>query len=377
MENLNAFSGLINVCSNSSDRAALLAAFPVHASMLLHFEHCFLKEINAENLPETTLMGGQQSISPMEHELADEVIRTAQPRVTAGSDTLPAVICVPLLAGDRSLGALGFKSGKPGVYQAEEIATAELLAGLLAQALDRLRLIEALDKATHEVDHLGSFPDLNPAAILEMDENGVLFYANPSARRMFPNLEEECSRAPMLADLPVMLVKLRATREREFVREIKNGDAWYQQMLHLVPKTGRLRSFIIDITSQKRAAEKALSQNQYLEALHETTLGLIRRLDLDELLQVIITRAGLLLNTPHSFIFLLEPGENEIEQRVGTGLFASTVGFRLKRGDGISGQVWETGQPLLVEDYSTWRFRSEAFQNLKGDHCCSSSVKIW
>jgi signal transduction histidine kinase/DNA-binding response OmpR family regulator len=107
--------------------------------------------------------------------------------------------------------------------------------------------------------------------------------------------------------------------------------------------------------------QKLQQQNEYLAALHETTLGLISRLDLNELLQTLITRAGQLLGTPHGFIFLLEPGEGEIEQEIGVGLFAAAVGYRLKPGEGVSGRVWQTGKPLVVADYDAWEDRSPGF----------------
>ncbi len=364
MENLDALSGLIDLCAASTTRDALLAGFPIHAGALLQFERCALLEEGEGGSGLACLWGDAHSLSLLEHELAGDVLRTGQARLEAADLTL-SVIGAPLLAGDRVLGALTFATGRPGGYQAGDTGTAVLLAGLLAQALERLRLAERLEKANREVERLGSFPDLNPAAIIEMDETGALFYANPAARRMFTNLEDECTRSPLLADLPAMIAKLRAAGSQEVIREVNDGEAWFQQVLQLVVSTGRLRSFIIDITQQKQASQEVLRHSQYLEALHETTLGLVRRLDLEDLLEALITRVGQLLNTKHGFIFLLDPDGIEIEQRVGTGLFTSTVGLRMKRGEGISGQVWESGRPMLVEDYGNWENRLAAYANLK------------
>jgi signal transduction histidine kinase/DNA-binding response OmpR family regulator/HPt (histidine-containing phosphotransfer) domain-containing protein len=102
-------------------------------------------------------------------------------------------------------------------------------------------------------------------------------------------------------------------------------------------------------------------QNGYLAALHETTLGLLRRHDLDELLQAIVTRAAQLLGTAHGYVYLHTAGEDEMEQKMGVGIFAETVGNRLKRGEGVAGQVWETGNPLVVADYDSWELRAAHF----------------
>jgi len=138
------------------------------------------------------------------------------------------------------------------------------------------------------------------------------------------------------------------------MREIKLDNIWYQQILHLVPNSDRIRSFVVDITARKLVEEKLQQQNEYLAALHATTLGLISRLDLDELLQAIISRAGQLLGTPHGFISLLEPAKDQIEVKVGTGIFAQQIGFHMRRGEGMSGQVWESGRPIVISNYDAW-----------------------
>ena len=138
-------------------------------------------------------------------------------------------------------------------------------------------------------------------------------------------------------------------------------DIWYQQVLHLVPHSERVRFYVLDITERKEAEAALQQQNEYLAALHETTLGVISRLDLNELLQTLVTRAGQLLGAPHGFIYLLEPGEGEIEQEIGVGLFADAIGYRLKPGEGVSGRVWQTGKPWVVADYDAWEHRSAGF----------------
>ena len=98
-------------------------------------------------------------------------------------------------------------------------------------------------------------------------------------------------------------------------------------------------------------------QNEYLSALHETTLGLIDKLDKKELLQTILERASSMMGTQHGFIYLLEPGEEEMQMRVGMGFFRGQLGRRVRMGRGIGGRVWETESPILVEEYRSWAWR--------------------
>lgn len=105
-------------------------------------------------------------------------------------------------------------------------------------------------------------------------------------------------------------------------------------------------------------AEDQLRQNEYFAALHETALGLISRLDLQDLLKAIVTRAGQLVGTSHGLIYLVDPEQHEIEAKVGVGAFSHFIGLRLGQGEGLAGRVWQTGEPLTVADYDAWSDRS-------------------
>jgi PAS domain S-box-containing protein len=95
-------------------------------------------------------------------------------------------------------------------------------------------------------------------------------------------------------------------------------------------------------------------QNADLMALHETSLGLIDKLDKEELLENILDRAASLSGTAHGYIYLLEPGEEQMQMRVGMGFFKGQLGRRVVLGQGMGGRVWQAEGPLLVEDYQSW-----------------------
>ena len=102
-------------------------------------------------------------------------------------------------------------------------------------------------------------------------------------------------------------------------------------------------------------AEQAIHrQNEYLNTLHETALGLLDKLDTQELLQTILERAAALTGTRHGYIFLRTEKGRRMEIRVGMGLFSNLLGLTVKKGEGLSGQVWETRRPMLVDDYHRW-----------------------
>jgi signal transduction histidine kinase len=68
-----------------------------------------------------------------------------------------------------------------------------------------------------------------------------------------------------------------------------------------------------------------------------------------------------LANTQDGYIYLLDEKEEAISVQLGLGIFEDYVGSELKKGEGLAGQVWETGKPLVIEDYDTWPGRSKSF----------------
>src|SRR6478609_8254260 len=159
----------------------------------------------------------------------------------------------------------------------------------------------ALLKVQSELARTGSFLEMSPSGIVEVDLAGRVLYRNPSAIEMFPGCDERGDLSPILADLPSMLDQLLASPEQTLTRECKVNERWFQQTMRWAPEFESIRSFVLDITQRKEADEALQRQNGYLAALHETTLGLLRRHNLDELLEAIITRASQLLGTEHGF----------------------------------------------------------------------------
>lgn len=102
-------------------------------------------------------------------------------------------------------------------------------------------------------------------------------------------------------------------------------------------------------------------QNEYLQALHETTLALMNRLDLADLLQTLVSRAAQLLGTEHGYVSLVEPQRSGVEIKVGIGLFRRYLGHTSVSGEGLTGQVWQSGQLVVVANYDLWAERSPNF----------------
>jgi len=111
---------------------------------------------------------------------------------------------------------------------------------------------------------------------------------------------------------------------------------------------------LVDIRARKHQRDALAVQNAYLFALHETALGLVGRLQFNELISAVLSRAGALIGTQNGFLFLYRPEIQALEMMVGLGVYADEVGRRVRPGEGLSGKIFQTGEPLVLDDYATW-----------------------
>ncbi|MDW8327628.1 MAG: GAF domain-containing protein [Anaerolineales bacterium] len=116
-----------------------------------------------------------------------------------------------------------------------------------------------------------------------------------------------------------------------------------------------------------------------LTALHETGLDLSRGdpaghpYDLPTLLRTIIERAAHLLEAPMGGLYLRveedsasgeAKAEGHLELVVSHNLPRDYTGTRLRLGEGLSGRIAQTGEPLIVDNYSEWEGRAAIYTDV-------------
>ena len=109
-----------------------------------------------------------------------------------------------------------------------------------------------------------------------------------------------------------------------------------------------------DVTERSRSETAMLRQNAYLEALHETTLGLMGRTELSGLFQAIVGRAARFVNADEGWIALYDAEKNDFEFKAAVGQGDYRIGSRFEVGRGIAGEVWRTDRTVLLDNYQTW-----------------------
>jgi len=111
----------------------------------------------------------------------------------------------------------------------------------------------------------------------------------------------------------------------------------------------------LEENTKRRIVEKNLrQQNEYQALLHETALSMMDQLDLDTLLNMIVSSAARLLGTSHGFIYLLDSKNDVFVVRHGLGIHEQDVGRVTPTDRGQVGLVNKTGEPAMIDDYSRW-----------------------
>jgi PAS domain S-box-containing protein len=83
-------------------------------------------------------------------------------------------------------------------------------------------------------------------------------------------------------------------------------------------------------------------------------------LEMSELLESIVEWAAGLLRTYAAEIYLYDEGREELRLAIGYG--SEFVGATVKPGEGMVGKVFQSGEPMIVDDYHTWEGRATVFE---------------
>lgn len=116
-----------------------------------------------------------------------------------------------------------------------------------------------------------------------------------------------------------------------------------------------------DIAERKRVEIALQETTAKLMALREVGLELAAQLTLPALLQSIASQTRKLLNCDRGGFHLYRPEHGALELVVKLDpANPLLLGSLIKAGEGMVGKIWQTGQPLMVNNYPAWSEKSQA-----------------
>ncbi len=136
-------------------------------------------------------------------------------------------------------------------------------------------------------------------------------------------------------------------------------------------------TIIRDISERKQAEEKLRRRVEEMTAFQATLLEITTPHELSRLLKVIVERAVNLLHAEGGGLYLCDPRQKVARCAVSYNAGADFMGTVLKYGEGAAGIVAESGEALLINDYTAWPQRSDSFGPKSPFRAVVSAPLLW
>ena len=315
----------------------------------------------------------------------DELLRRLPALLPTFQTGLRSLMAIPMVYRGEAIGVLHFRSKTPDVYTEQHLRLAERIGAQIAGAIASAQLFADLKKAEKSLrESEGRFRALfeqAAAGVAEIDMNvGRFLTVNRRLCEMVGRTEEELLNTTFQAithpeDLQLHVEKTRMmlageirhySLEKRYLR--KDGEAvWVEITVSPLWKggetPGRNIAVVQDITDRKRMEEENKRRSKQMAAMHEMGLELTAELNLNALLQSVAERALNLIGGNSCNCYIYRP-ERDLLERVATSGQELVLGGKMRRrGEGVVGQVFETGAPMLVNDYHAWPGRKREYDH--------------
>ena len=238
------------------------------------------------------------------------------------------------------------------------IAVTAYLRGIEQRLIDNENRLRVLVESSHD-------------PILSMSTDRTILECNPAIENLLGYTDEELKgQSPRL--LHISEDKFLEFGRMVYSRVIERGS-WRGRWPYrhktgravisdtvvsaIKDESGRITGYLAihrDQTEQIEAERRLKRQNRYLEALHRATVGLMEKTDPDSLLLSVVSSAAELMHTPHSWIVTLNQTGDRLVSRYGVGIYEKLIGVEVKKGEAISGMVWERNGPVVADSFSDY-----------------------
>jgi PAS domain S-box-containing protein len=142
----------------------------------------------------------------------------------------------------------------------------------------------------------------------------------------------------------------------------KKNETYYETIKRpLLSATGQITGVYAtsqNITARVLRDDKLARQKRLLEALHQMSMELISKRDIQDLLHTLLHRSAKTLCAPVGFLEMVNEQKTgmEMQHYFGDDCFVPPS-YLLQPGQGLVGQVWASGKVLLIDDYQQWNGR--------------------
>ena len=300
---------------------------------------------------------------------------SSEEREMLDGQQIRSLLLVPIFVEGACWGFIGFDDCLEARHWTEgEIDALRAAASSLGAAIMRQRVDDALRR-------LQAF---NEELLLSMaegivvdDADGRIIFVNPSAIRMMGYPQEELLGLHWSEYIPpdqhdrVIDANRRRARGQSDTYEIdlvRKGGGRLPVMVSGIPRFERggfagTMAVFTDIAERKQGEQALAQRASELAALYETSLDITAQREVSDLLEMVIARATKLVGVPLGGLYLMRPDGHSLEMVFSLGI-EGVRGKVLQLGEGLSGRVALSGEPMMVADYAAWEGRSPIYEGL-------------
>lgn len=220
-----------------------------------------------------------------------------------------------------------------------------------------------------------------PDALITVDARGRITQANGQAQSMFGYNADELSGQPIELLIPKDLRGKHKQNRRGYFRKprrramgsglelsaLRKDGSTFPVEIELSPLQVGAEIFVTadirDISERKQIDQALKYRTNVLAALHQVTLDLVNRHEMNDILQTLLIKIGALLDASDISFDLVENDDTLVTYAV-TSEQPLEKGDRMRRGEGgwLSWQAIDSGQPAVLEDYASWEKRRPLYE---------------
>ncbi|MBI3287724.1 MAG: GAF domain-containing protein [Chloroflexi bacterium] len=284
----------------------------------------------------------------------------------------------PLLVGERAMGTLAVVAlWQPKRFSEEDAELLRAVADQAAVAIENARLYESTTTQLQQIESLKTFNESIVEGVSEgisiEDLSGILTFVNPRLAKMLGYAREELLGQPWnsliapqdRAKVAEETAKYPLGVPTRYEVSFRRKDGSTLPVIVSARPLFREGTFVgvlavsTDISDRKQAEKELERRTRELAALHAIAETVNRSLDLDQILTSALDQVLKVMEIQAGTIHILEPASETLQLKASFGLSEAMQRDvqQVRLGEGFSGRVARTGEPIMIEDYGQHPYR--------------------
>jgi PAS domain S-box-containing protein len=191
-------------------------------------------------------------------------------------------------------------------------------------------------------------------AVIICDEERRVVLMNPASEAITGWDQRDALGKPLEHSFKILNEEISHITSTPVPRDLVEGKSVHQNNFTLLSKEGTRKSIVgyaVPIVDAQRKTTGTITVFRDITA----------RSKMSQLVKSIVQLAIELVGAHAGEIFLYDQEKDELRVAYSLGFMEKFIGVALKPGEGMAGRVFQTGKPLIVDDYDNWEGKARDF----------------